>query len=82
MVLARREEHVGVNSEGFITTVFPAANAPINGSKDNPIGKFQVEIIRTTPRGSETTSAVVGNAPRGKGACNPPPENSNSNNKQ
>lgn len=33
MVLAIMEEHAGDWSEGFRTTVFPAAIAPITGSK-------------------------------------------------
>ena len=31
------EEHAGDNSEGFNTTVFPAATAPISGSKESPV---------------------------------------------
>ena len=37
MAFARREAQAGANSEGFRTTVFPAANAPIIGSKDSPM---------------------------------------------
>lgn len=33
MVLAKKEEHAGACSEGFRTSVFPAAIAPITGSK-------------------------------------------------
>ena len=36
-VEANRAEHEGVNSEGFKTTTFPAATAPISGSKDRPV---------------------------------------------
>jgi len=32
MVFARNEEVAGAISEGFMTTTFPAAIAPINGS--------------------------------------------------
>jgi hypothetical protein len=35
--VARREEEIGAISEGFRTTMFPAATAPINGSKDTPV---------------------------------------------
>jgi len=35
--VARREEEVGAISEGFRTATFPAAMAPINGSKDTPV---------------------------------------------
>lgn len=37
--MARREEQVGVISEGFRTTALPADNAPISGSSDNPENK-------------------------------------------
>lgn len=37
MPAASREEHAGDNSEGFNTAAFPAAIAPISGSKDNPV---------------------------------------------
>ena len=36
MAVARREEQAGASSEGFRTTAFPAATAPINGSKEIP----------------------------------------------
>jgi len=35
MVFARNEEVAGAISEGFMTTTFPAAIAPINGSNAN-----------------------------------------------
>lgn len=35
-MFARTDEHVGDSSEGFKTTVLPAARAPISGSNANP----------------------------------------------
>ena len=37
--LAKKEEHAGAISEGFRTAAFPAAMAPISGSKASPVGQ-------------------------------------------
>ena len=50
MAFARREALAGANSEGFRTTVFPAANAPIIGSKDNPIFCNKMTTIQSLLR--------------------------------
>lgn len=42
MEFARTEEHEGANSDGFNTTTFPAAIAPINGSNDNPTYNYNM----------------------------------------
>lgn len=39
---ASREEHEGDNSEGFKTATFPAATAPISGSRESPVFVFQL----------------------------------------
>ena len=42
----------GVSSDGFMTTVFPAASAGINFMPTETTGPFQVRMIPTTPYGS------------------------------
>lgn len=42
---ASREEHAGDNSEGFNTAAFPAAIAPISGSKDTPVFFYRLQNI-------------------------------------
>ena len=43
---ASSEEQFGDSSEGFRTRAFPAAIAPINGSKDSPALKKEKEKER------------------------------------
>ena len=41
----------GVNSEGFIIVLFPAANIPARGAKTKLTGKFQGLITPIVPKG-------------------------------
>ena len=43
---------MGVSSDGFSTTVFPAASAGISFMPTETTGPFQVRMIPTTPYGS------------------------------
>ena len=54
-------------SDGFITTVFPAASAPTTGFNSSMIGKFQGAMTVTTPYGSfQTWTTKGGGAARGR----------------
>lgn len=46
---ASKEEDTGAKSDGFRTTTFPAATAPINGSKANSASKINKPIFWKTP---------------------------------
>jgi hypothetical protein len=48
IVSSNREEY-GENSEGFITTIFPAPTAPISGNNVKLKGKFHGDMINTFP---------------------------------
>ena len=50
--LASSRVEVEVNSDGFTTTVFPAARAAASLKESNRMGEFQGVIIAHTPKGS------------------------------
>ena len=52
MIFLMTVEACGVCSDGLIITQFPAAIAETSGPKARLIGKFQGEMIKTTPLGS------------------------------
>ena len=54
-------------SDGFTTTVFPAARAPMAGFNNRLNGKFQGAMTDTTPYGSfQTWTTKGGGAVRGR----------------
>ena len=50
-IFANSNADIGVISDGFATTVFPAANAGAIFHVNKYNGKFQGEIAPTTPKG-------------------------------
>jgi hypothetical protein len=50
----------GESSDGFIKAQLPEAIAEINGFKVTKYGKFQLPIIKATPRGSYLIKLVHG----------------------